>query len=202
MLGERVDARCDVFALGVVFYEIMAGETPYREPTEEGAGTLLAQMRKEQHVPLRRRTRGVPRSLRRLVRSCLRARPARRPATALELRRTLERRLRSPSPAECRLEIATWLWDRGVFERRAEETVVQVRPPVPRPRRALRAAVVVLVCGLVASSVMIVRARGVSLRDLVPPALLELREQVGLGRETVPAPWELEESQPEPTPES
>ena len=183
MLGQRVDTRGDMFSLGVVFYEIMSGETPYREPGEDDAGTLLSQMQKEDFVPLRRRVRLAPRSLARLVRACLRAKPAKRPSSVTELRHRLERRLGSPSPPECRDEIASWLWARGVFKRRDDETVEKERPRPPRRLGplALRAAAVLFVCGLVGSSVFLVRVRGVNLADHVPVAVQEFAERIGLG---------------------
>ena len=179
MLGERVDERGDVFSLGVVLYELLAGNTPYREPEGEGASTLLAQMRNEEHTPVRRIARGVPRWLARLVRACLRARATRRPPTALALRLVLERRLGAPSPAKCRGEIATWLRERGVFKPRDGDTREQARP-LPRRRRALRAAVVLLGCAAVASSVLLVRVRGATLCDLLAPAALEIAARLGL----------------------
>ncbi len=179
MLGERVDASGDLFSLGVVLYELLAGETPYREPDGETASTLLAQMRGERHRPVRKVVRGVPGWLGRLIRSCLRARSTRRPGTALVLRSVLERRLGAPSPKDCRAEIATWLREHGVFERRDEETRVQARPSTRR-WRPLRAAVVLLACAAVGSSVFIVRARGETPLHRVTSAAFEIAERLGL----------------------
>jgi hypothetical protein len=64
---------------------------------------------------LRKLAPETPRALARLVRSCLRPKARKRIPSATELRRALEHQLRAPSPADCRAEIAFWLWDHKVF---------------------------------------------------------------------------------------
>ncbi len=129
-MGERLDARGDLFALGVVLYEMLAGATPYPEPSGDEGDTLLACMRKENYESLRRRARGTPRPLARLVRSCLRAKPRQRLGSAAEARRLLERPLRRlglSAPVDCRKELSQWLWEYHAFEARQDETVVRAK---------------------------------------------------------------------------
>ncbi len=144
ILGDRVDTRADVFALGCVLYELLTGSPPYGRPDDDPGESLIARIRKERYAPVRRERRSIPRGLARLVVRCLRSRPRRRLASAAELRRALEDLLSHPSPADARVEIATWLWQQSVFETRDNETLVLVRasPSASRKRgrRALAAA--------------------------------------------------------------
>ncbi len=136
LLGERVDARGDLFAFGVILYEMLAGRTPYPEPSEDESTTWLTRMQKERYRRLRRQAPGTPRFLDRLVRRCLRGRARNRIATVAEVRRILERGLGRPSPEDTRSTLAGWLWERSVFEVRTDETVLLIRPEGrPEPRR-------------------------------------------------------------------
>jgi len=134
ILGERLDARGDLFALGVVLYETLCGAPPYTSSADD-TESLLRRMQRERFVRVRQHARGTPRFLARLVRSCLRGKPQRRLPSAAQLRRTLERHLARLSPADCRAELARWLWEHGAFEARANETIVLVAPPATPQRR-------------------------------------------------------------------
>jgi tetratricopeptide (TPR) repeat protein len=88
-LGDpATDHRADLYALGVVAYELLAGERPFR------ATTLHELIRA--HVtatppPLLARRRDIPVSLAALVMRCLEKDPGRRPASADELLAALSR---------------------------------------------------------------------------------------------------------------
>jgi serine/threonine-protein kinase len=125
LIGERVAPRSDVFALGVVCYEMLVGEPPFvEEESLHGEGLL------------RRIEAGRYRGVRRvagLVHRCLRARARRRPAAA-EFRRELETLLGAPAPSECRREITAWLAARRIF-RSTAGGATEVRPAPPPPTR-------------------------------------------------------------------
>jgi protein kinase-like protein len=137
LLGERVDARGDLFGLGVLLYELLSGAPPYREPAPGETASLLALIQRERFEPLRRAAPGTPRWLARLARQLLRARPRSRPASAQRVRRLLEAKLRA-FPAEAKLELASWLWEEGVFMPREGDTVVLSPEPERRAGRLVR----------------------------------------------------------------
>jgi hypothetical protein len=95
-----------------------------------------------------------------LSRSCLRAKPRARIASVTRVRRTLEHLLGRPSGADCRSELASWGWECGIFEARADETVVRVAAPdaAPLPWKR-RTAGVLLATAALAGSVWLVDAR-------------------------------------------
>jgi hypothetical protein len=91
------------------------------------------------------------------------------------VRRTLERWLGSPSPADTRAEIARRLAERNVFAAVEGETRLAAasRPTRAPARPALRWAAAVLAFALLAGSVLLVRAERVGAPVLPPGPFLE-----------------------------
>jgi serine/threonine protein kinase len=122
--GERVEVRSDIFCLGVVFYQMLTGTTPYTVPSREDEESLLEQMKAESFSRLDEAAPQTPRWMRRLVHSCLRTKPHKRPASVEEIRRVLEKQVGRPTTADARQQIADLLWSMSVFEIREGETVI------------------------------------------------------------------------------
>jgi serine/threonine-protein kinase len=64
--GGPLDARADVFALGVVLYEMMAGQNPFRDPAG-GEAKALERIRRGEIRPLRSFLPTVPQALEAIV---------------------------------------------------------------------------------------------------------------------------------------
>jgi serine/threonine protein kinase len=79
---REVDARSDIYSLGVILYEMLAGKVPFDSPS---AMALALKHVQEQPPPLSEARQGLPAELERLVMRTLAKDPAGRPQTAAEL---------------------------------------------------------------------------------------------------------------------
>jgi len=84
--GGALDARSDVYALGCVLYEMLAGEPPFTGPT---AQAVIAKRFAGEPTPLRRVRPSVPEAVEHAVRKALAPVPADRFASAAEFARAL-----------------------------------------------------------------------------------------------------------------
>lgn len=91
VLGESVDARSDLFSLGVVLYEALTGKNPFASDDDKGTAQRI---RKDKVQPVSRFVRGVPSSLERILTRCLEKMPQDRFNSADELVLALENLLR------------------------------------------------------------------------------------------------------------
>jgi serine/threonine protein kinase len=83
---HEVDARSDVYSLGVILYEMIAGRAPFDAPS---APALALKQIREPPPPLEEARPDVPDTLARLVAWALAKDPADRPQTAAEFSRAL-----------------------------------------------------------------------------------------------------------------
>jgi serine/threonine protein kinase len=86
--GRRLDGRADLYSLGLVLYECLAGRVPFLGETD--ADTALARLQRDP-TDLGRLRPTIPRGLVNLIHRLLSRNPSHRPATGAELRAELLR---------------------------------------------------------------------------------------------------------------
>ncbi len=104
--GEEVDERSDLYALGCVLYEMLAGEPPLTGATPQ---STAAKRLTDRPTPLVAIRNTIPANLQSLVERMLATSAADRPATARQLAEELSEVRRSPEPAAPRSRRTRWL---------------------------------------------------------------------------------------------
>jgi predicted Ser/Thr protein kinase len=155
--GEPVDFRSDLYAFGVVIYELFTGTLPFRGPTP--VATILRQL---QEPPNLERAR-LPPSLRPVLARILAKAPAERPAGAAEMRQELHRVRLTGQPVE---GAALSVPDPGADP---SQTTRPFAPPWVRPRAPL-ARIAAGVMGVGALAAHLLAASGVPGAAAGPPA--------------------------------
>ena len=91
--GGEVTEKTDIYAFGIVLYEMLSGVVPFRAPTP---AAILMKHLKEIPPPLRKLRGDVPVAVEKVVSRALEKKPERRPATMVEIvesLRSIEARL-------------------------------------------------------------------------------------------------------------
>ncbi len=122
--AAAVDARSDLYALGCVLYELIAGRPPF-----VGDAAALERAHSALRAPRLGALAQVPAALETVVHDCLAKDPARRPASAVELRRRLIAAGEQPSAM-------SGMHAHSVI-REGKQPVVLVWAELPRVDRAL-----------------------------------------------------------------
>jgi serine/threonine-protein kinase len=117
-MGVPVDRRTDIFALGVVFYQLVTGQHPFRGDNEFAT---LARVRDDKPAASPSTIVPVPPAVEEVMLRMLAKNREQRPATMLELARQLDRAL-PPKPDEARVLgdlMRRVLWQRAARKNQA-----------------------------------------------------------------------------------
>jgi tetratricopeptide (TPR) repeat protein len=131
LLGQETDARTDLFSLGVVLYEMAAGQPPFRgsSPAE-----TIARILRDEPDDIRSLNPAVPIAFRKVITRCLEKDRDRRYQSARELLRDLR-----------------------ALQQQAPTTPVVVANTAPARGYSIRRLVVLLAAGLLATALILVR---------------------------------------------
>ncbi len=88
ILGDPLDARSDIFSIGIVLYQMLTGKKPF---IEDERFSVMHRIRLEKHERVRKINPDVPRELERIVDKCLEKEPRNRFRSAQQLVMALER---------------------------------------------------------------------------------------------------------------
>ncbi len=134
--SARADARCDIYSLGVIAYELLVGRLPYdtRECTLSAALRLILEF---EPVTLRRIDPSVPHDLENIVRKAMEKEPARRYDSAAALANDLE----------------NWLAERPVAARAPSAFYVAAK--FARRHRGFVAGLVIALLALIGGFIML-----------------------------------------------
>ncbi|GMV17032.1 MAG: serine/threonine protein kinase [Polyangiaceae bacterium] len=132
ILGEPADPRSDLFSLGVVLYELLAGARPFDAPDDR---TAAQRIRHDAAPPLGRSVSGVPATLERIAQRCLEKMPSDRFASTEEMVLALERFLGEAGVTSSHREIARALVQSGLTEE-APRSVLDTSAVLAEPAEA------------------------------------------------------------------
>src|SRR5216684_1302388 len=145
--GMKADARSDLFSMGIIFYEMLSGASPFKADT---AMATMFKRTQERAVPLVEAANGVPVVLSDIVAKCLEIDPEKRFASAREVAQQLEM-WQGPSAGSSAIILpaprtaAYWKWASAALAILLVASVIGFRLKGPRKPKAVHPPVSVLV---------------------------------------------------------
>jgi serine/threonine protein kinase len=127
--GEGVDHRADIWALGVVMYEVLAGTPPFGE--FPSVAELVTAICTAQPVPIRQRIRWVPNDYERIVTRALQTDPQLRYQSAAEMLADLDAALPDGRAITAEMMISPADMPTSVIQINAPATARKQQPSLP-----------------------------------------------------------------------
>ncbi|MCS6898681.1 MAG: serine/threonine-protein kinase [Myxococcales bacterium] len=161
ILGEALDARSDIFSLGILLYRMLSGAHPFEAPDIRA---LTQRIRHDSPTPLLRIAPQVPPPIERVVAQCLEKLPDHRHPSAAILASILRRITEELDIPIGRREVAAALARAGLSGQQLASLVAHRTSPTPRREGIGRAAagqLLVLLLMVLGGSAIQARAPGV-----------------------------------------
>ena len=98
-VGVAVDGRSDVFSLGVMLYEMLAGKNPFQRDTDTTPIPILHRICSEAHAPVRSIDPGIPAAFEAILARALAKKPEQRYQRASEMAQALRQAGGEPATA-------------------------------------------------------------------------------------------------------
>jgi serine/threonine-protein kinase len=192
ILGEQVDARSDLFSLGVVLYQLLAGHRPFDATAakERDKDRPSQRIRRDPPPPIRTRAPDVPRALEKIAMRLLEKHPDDRYASADEVAALLEDVVRAKTRESVAHVVARALGELGIAPAK------RGAPPAPLATLAPKSDLTRTIGGLAAIGAVFV-AGAIVVQTTSPPradaralaAPLPLAPKDGGALHVVASPW-------------
>ncbi len=189
ILGEAVDARSDVFSLGVLLYQLLAGSRPFDRDDQGDPRAASQRIRRDPAPPLRVRAPEVPRPLERIVMRCLEKLPADRFASANEVADGLELFVRTRAKDTPSRIVVRTLVTAGLIEGEASTDRWAVEKPLPGIAGALLGFAAIALAFGVAGGAVQASARDARAAAQAGSKPLELLPAEAGSLRVVASPW-------------
>ena len=108
--GGKIDARVDIFAFGITFYEMLTGHRPFSETDTE---TVFARIVKGRYTPVESFRKDISPFIVRMVDDCLHSIPAKRANSTKQLSEALQGFILQNLPASLETRIQQLLMKQG-----------------------------------------------------------------------------------------
>ncbi len=121
ILGDAVDFRSDLFSLGIVLYQMVTGQKPFKE---EAHRSVMQKIRLDGYIHPRRINRDIPRSLETILKRCMAKLPAHRYLTTQALIDALSEFLSQRVPGNYNLRLVRFLRDSQLLEQERADRIL------------------------------------------------------------------------------